>query len=64
MLVSDLGMPGEDGYSLIRRVRALAAGFNEHLPKPLEVQRLVQSIRALATCSVVPLTSAANEGGA
>ena len=88
VLVLDLGMPGEDGYSLIRRVRALpataggatpaisltaharsedraralAAGFNEHLPKPIDVQRLVQAIRELATYSVVPLTSAANEG--
>ena len=88
VLVFDLGMPGEDGYSLVGRVRALpdsaggatpaisltaharsedraralAAGFNEHLPKPLDVQRLVQSIRELATHSVVPLTSAANEG--
>ena len=87
VLVFDLGMPGEDGYSLIRRVRALpdsaggatpaisltaharsedraralAAGFNEHLPKPLDVQRLVQTIRELATHSVVPLTRAANE---
>ena len=25
VLVSDIGMPGEDGYSLIRRVRALPA---------------------------------------
>jgi CheY-like chemotaxis protein len=25
LLVSDIGMPGEDGYSLIRRVRALGA---------------------------------------
>ena len=24
MLVSDIGMPGEDGFSLIRKVRALA----------------------------------------
>ena len=88
--VFDLGMPGEDGYSLIRRVRglptaaggatlaisltaharsedrarALAAGFNEHLPKPIEVQRLVQAIRELAACSGVSVTTAANEGDA
>jgi len=60
-------MPGEDGYSLIRRVRelppqrggrvraaaltayagaedrarALAAGYNEHLAKPVEPKSLV-----------------------
>ena len=31
VLVSDIGMPGEDGYALIRRVRALEAG-REHVP--------------------------------
>jgi signal transduction histidine kinase/CheY-like chemotaxis protein len=90
VLVFDLGMPGEDGYSLIRRVRglptvaggatpaisltaharsedrarALAAGFNEHLPKPIEVQGLVQAIRELAACSGVSVTTAANESDA
>ncbi len=62
VLVSDIGMPGEDGYALIRQVRALApeqggripaialtayartedrikalaAGFQSHVPKPVE----------------------------
>ncbi|MEG4272720.1 MULTISPECIES: PAS domain S-box protein [unclassified Microcoleus] len=62
ILVSDIGMPVEDGYSLIRKVRsstsdkikrlpavaltayaseqdrdrAIAAGYNEHLAKPIE----------------------------
>jgi CheY-like chemotaxis protein/two-component sensor histidine kinase len=62
ILVSDIGMPVEDGYSLIRKVRssesdkinrlpavaltayaseedrdrAIAAGYNEHLTKPIE----------------------------
>ena len=70
VLVSDLGMPGEDGYSLIRRVRALppekgglvpaiavtgfvreederrslAEGFQLHLRKPIDPDRLVQAI--------------------
>ena len=61
VLVADIGMPEEDGYSFLRRVRtlsaaeggaipaaaltayaqpedrdrALAAGFQEHLPKPV-----------------------------
>ncbi|HEX2223088.1 MAG TPA: response regulator [Thermoanaerobaculia bacterium] len=74
VLVSDIGMPGEDGYSLIRRVRsrqadqgselpaaaltayaraedklrALAAGFNTHLPKPLDPGELVQTVAELA----------------
>ena len=68
LLVSDIGMPGEDGYSLIRRIRsneaknktkrtpalaltafvseedqrkAIAAGFDRHLGKPVEPDRLL-----------------------
>ena len=32
VLVSDIGMPNEDGYALIRRVRALEAGRGDALP--------------------------------
>ena len=32
VLVSDIGMPGEDGYDLIRRVRRLEAVLGRHLP--------------------------------
>jgi PAS domain S-box-containing protein len=32
LLVSDIGMPGEDGYSFIRRVRALPQGKGGRLP--------------------------------
>jgi PAS domain S-box-containing protein len=32
VLVSDIGMPGEDGYDLIRRVRGLEARRGRHLP--------------------------------
>jgi signal transduction histidine kinase/ActR/RegA family two-component response regulator len=74
VLVSDIGMPGEDGYSLIRKIRAaerdrgetlpavaltafaqkedrtraLAAGFQLHVPKPVEVSELTKAIAALA----------------
>jgi signal transduction histidine kinase len=73
VLVADIGMPGEDGYSLIRRVRqldgglgdvpavaltayageadrqrALNAGFQLHLPKPVEPQALAAALAALA----------------
>jgi PAS domain S-box-containing protein len=73
LLVSDIGMPNNDGYSLIRRVReseqgqtrrlpaialtayarprdrmqALAAGFNHHVPKPVEPAELVTVITSL-----------------
>lgn len=73
LLVCDVGMPGEDGYSLIRtvrargrehggqipaaaltayarsadRARALAAGFDAHLPKPVEPVELVSAIKNL-----------------
>lgn len=72
VLVSDIGMPVEDGYSLIKslrklrsrrakqipavaltayatsedRARALAAGFQMHLAKPIEPKSLIRSIAA------------------
>jgi CheY-like chemotaxis protein len=71
VVISDLGMPGEDGYALIRRLRtleagigefrvpalaltaygraedqqrALAAGFQQHVLKPIEPEELVRII--------------------
>ena len=32
LLISDIGMPGEDGYELIRKVRALPAGRGGKIP--------------------------------
>jgi CheY-like chemotaxis protein len=72
-IVSDLGMPGEDGFALIKRVRtlpdprlagvpalalsahtrsadqriALAAGFTDHLAKPVEPAKLVDAVLRL-----------------
>ena len=74
VLVSDIGMPGEDGYALIGwvrrleagrservpvialsayaraedRVRALRAGFQVHVPKPIEPAELVAVVASLA----------------
>jgi signal transduction histidine kinase/ActR/RegA family two-component response regulator len=74
ILISDVGLPQEDGYDLIRKVRqlppgeggavpaialtgyvshqdrsaAIAAGFQEHVPKPLDVEYLIESIARLA----------------
>jgi CheY-like chemotaxis protein len=74
VLVSDIGLPGEDGYAFIGRVRALspelggmipaialtaytsmadrnraiAAGFQAHLSKPLEAPELSAIVARLA----------------
>jgi CheY-like chemotaxis protein len=74
VLVSDIGMPHEDGYSLIHQVRALgpdqggrtpavaltgysrpedrsrllAAGYQIHLPKPVEIAQLADAIVTLS----------------
>jgi PAS domain S-box-containing protein len=73
VLVSDIGMPREDGFSLIQKVRtlakearqipamaltgfarsedgqkALAAGFQLHVPKPVDPAQLVVQVAALA----------------
>lgn len=73
VLVADIEMPGEDGYSLIRRIRSLpdniggriraialtahagahdlprllSAGFERHVPKPLQPRELIQAIASL-----------------
>lgn len=77
VLVCDIGMPGEDGYSLIRRIRtlpsarggtipavaltaytrsedqarALAAGFQVHVTKPVEALELASIVEDLAARS-------------
>jgi signal transduction histidine kinase len=74
VIVSDIAMPGEDGYDLIRRIRALPecdggrtpaialtayarnedehaaldAGYDVHIPKPLDVAALVVAVAGLA----------------
>ena len=78
VLVSDIGMPEEDGYTLIRKVRALSAeqggripavaltayaraedrkqamlaGFQVHIPKPVEPNELAVVIANLTGCTV------------
>jgi CheY-like chemotaxis protein len=76
VLVSDIGMPGTDGYALIRlvralpgeqatvpaialtafarnddRARALAAGFQMHLGKPIDEDELVAAVASVARSS-------------
>jgi signal transduction histidine kinase len=73
VLLSDIGMPGEDGYALIRKVRqlspgepllpaaaltayasagdraqAILAGYQAHLPKPINPSELTAVVAALA----------------
>jgi PAS domain S-box-containing protein len=73
VLLSDIGMPMQDGYALIRRVRGLpperggdvpaialtayasredaaktaSSGFQLHVPKPVEIEDLVDAINSL-----------------
>jgi CheY-like chemotaxis protein len=74
VIVADIGMPDEDGYGFLERLRqdereknlpavpavavtafaraedrerALAAGFNEHLPKPVDPEKLISVLAQL-----------------
>jgi CheY-like chemotaxis protein len=73
LMVSDIGMPGIDGYQLIEQVRvldtrrsgplpaiavtayarpedrqrSLLAGYQAHIPKPLEARELIAAIASL-----------------
>ena len=73
VLLSDIAMPGEDGYALIRRIRlrsgesggripaaaltsyatledrakAIRAGYDEHIPKPVDPTRLIGAVALL-----------------
>ena len=76
VLVSDIGLPGSDGYELIRRIRllspkirhvpaiavtayadaedrlqALDAGYQLHLPKPIDPGFVASSIKGLVTAA-------------
>jgi len=82
LLLSDIEMPGEDGYALMRKVRALAgtrsriaavaltaharpedrvkaleAGFEWHLAKPIEPVELVSVVRTLCPEAAPPASS-------
>jgi CheY-like chemotaxis protein len=74
LLISDIGMPEEDGYALLQKVRALpperggqlpavaltayatdadrdralAAGYQLHLVKPVELKELAEAVASLA----------------
>jgi CheY-like chemotaxis protein len=80
VMVTDIGMPGEDGYSLMHRVRewesargahipavaltaygrvedrmrALSAGFQMHVTKPVDPDELVAVIMSLIRRPIVP----------
>jgi signal transduction histidine kinase/ActR/RegA family two-component response regulator len=85
ILILDIGMPGEDGYSLMQRIRreagkpgrllpaisltahareedrarALGSGFQDHLPKPIDVWRLASTVRRLTAAETRTETSGA-----
>ena len=78
VLISDVGLPEQDGYDLIRRIRqlpankggdvpaialtgyvslqdqarALSAGYHEHLPKPIDTDRLIGVVAELGNLHV------------
>ncbi len=82
VIVSDVGMPGTDGYSLMRRIRArsdagavvpaialtayvraedqsraIAAGFQCHLRKPVEAAALLSNVERLGRAARGPMVA-------
>src|SRR5262249_32470398 len=81
ILISDIGMPDEDGYELIRKLReqpshrggltpaialtgyasrkdrerALAAGYDKHMAKPIEQAEMIEAITSLVGGTADPL---------
>jgi CheY-like chemotaxis protein len=75
VLISDIRMPEEDGYSLMRSLRgagidtpaialtayarredadaAREAGFQVHLPKPVDAGRLIEAVATLLPTDTV-----------
>jgi CheY-like chemotaxis protein len=88
-LISDIGLPGKDGYDLIRKIRSLPpdkggqtpalaltgyvsvqdrelaidAGYEEHLPKPIDTNRLIELLCKLATKRQIKLQESPQEKG-
>jgi len=78
LIVCDIAMPGENGYSFIRNLRQLhseaqvpaialtalageedrrrsfAAGFQEHLSKPVDIDRLLRTVSDVAAAHALP----------
>ncbi len=88
VMLSDIAMPGEDGYALLRKVRALpphvggsvpavaltafarqpdrdkalAAGFNRHIAKPVDPHELVAMVAELAGATLAGNADARDRG--
>ena len=87
ILISDVGLPEQDGYDFIRRIRslpadkggevsaialtgyvsfqdqtqALSAGYHEHLPKPIDTDRLISVVAELANSRVETKSTAVSK---
>jgi signal transduction histidine kinase len=82
VIVSDIGLPGMDGYEFMRRIRAgspgrevpaialtaytrgedveraVQAGYQEHLPKPVDSRKLIEVVKTLVEANTTRSGSA------
>ena len=47
LILLDIGLPGEDGFAVLKRLRAKDAGFDSFISKPIRPDKICDQIRSM-----------------